>query len=217
MRVVVVGCGRHGAELARTLSMRGHMVTVIDQNQETFGRLGPSPSVQTVTGVGFDRDVLVAAGIQRADGLAAVTGSDEVNVVVARTASQLFHVPRVVARLYDPRKADIYRRLGLHTIAPVSWGVNRIAELLVYAELDVVVSLGNGDVEMIEVSVPTLLTGRSPASLQIPGEVQVTAIRRNGRTFLPDAGAHFEQGDVAYLTVRARSIGRVQAMLSVGQ
>src|SRR4030042_1184683 len=108
MRIIIIGCGRMGSGLAQTLSLRGHAVTVVDRDPQAFERLGPAFKGKTLTGIGFDRDVLLRAGIERADGLAAVTFSDEANVVAARLASNIFHVPRVVARLYDPRKAEIY-------------------------------------------------------------------------------------------------------------
>ncbi len=129
MKLIIIGCGRVGAGLAQALSQRGHAVTVVDKDSLTFERLGSTFKGQTVNGGGFDREVLLQTGIERADGLAAVTGSDEVNIVTARLARQMFRVPRVVARLYDPRKAEVYQRLGLQTINPVTWGINRIAEL----------------------------------------------------------------------------------------
>ena len=103
-----------GSGLAQALGLHGHTVTVVDNDPLAFERLGPNFKGQTVLGVGFDRDVLLKAGIERADCLAAVTASDDANVVAARMASQVFHVPKVIARLYDPRKAEIYKRLGLH-------------------------------------------------------------------------------------------------------
>lgn len=219
MRFVVVGCGRVGAGLARTLALREHDVTVIDSDPDAFARLGAETArarIEMVCGIGFDRDVLVAAGIDRADGLAAVTGSDAVNVVVARSARLVFHIPRVVARLYDPLKAEIYRRLGIHTIAQVSWGVNRLADVLVYSGLGTLMSIGGGEVELVEVDVPPLLAGRPLSSLQIAGEVQVSALRRKEQTFLPAEGTLFAEGDVAYLMVRARSADRLRKMLQVG-
>ncbi len=122
MRIIIIGCGRMGAGLARTLTLRGLTVTVVDSDQAAFERLGPAFSGQTIAGVGFDREVLLKAGIARADGLAAVTSSDDANVVAARLGRQIFRVPRVVARLYDPRKAEIYRRLGIQTISTTAWG-----------------------------------------------------------------------------------------------
>src|SRR5690349_3535005 len=146
MRLIIIGCGRMGAGLAQTLGQHGHKVTVVDADPAAFEQLGPAFTGQTVVGVGFDREVLLQAGIERADGLAAVTASDEANVVAARLARLMFRVPRVVARLYDPRKAEIYRRLDIQTISTTTWGIHRIAELLGYSQLDAIVSLGSGAV-----------------------------------------------------------------------
>ena len=213
MRIIVVGCGRMGAGLAQTLSLQGHAVTVVDSDPAAFERLGPAFKGQTVVGVGFDREVLLQAGIARADCLAAVTASDDANIVAARLASQVFRVPKVVARLYDPRKAEIYRRLGLQTIAPVTWGINRIAELLCYSPLETVLTLGS-DVDLVEAEVPALLVGRTVKELTILGEVHVVAISRGGKTFLPTLGTVFHEGDRLHLVVLATSADRLKALLA---
>lgn len=215
MRIIIIGCGRMGSGLARTLALQGHAVTVVDRDPTAFERLGPAFKGQTVVGVGFDRDVLIKAGIERADGLAAVTESDEANVVAARLASQVFRVPRVVARLYDPRKAEIYRRLGLQTIAPVSWGINRMAEMLSYAPLTTTHSLGAGGVDLVDVEAPPLLVGRMVKELFMTGEIHVVAISRGGQTFLPTLGTVFHEGDVIHLAVSAGSLGRLKAILGL--
>jgi trk system potassium uptake protein TrkA len=215
MRIIVIGCGRMGAGLAQDLSLQGHSVTVVDSDSTAFERLGPVFKGQTIVGVGFDREVLLRAGIQRADGLAAVTVSDEANVVAARMASQVFRVPRVVARLYDPRKAEIYRRLGLQTISPVTWGVHHIAELLCYSPLETVLSLGSGDVELIEAEAPPLLVGRTMNDLMILGEIHVVAVTRGGKTFLPTLGTVFQEGDQLHLAVLATSVNRLKGLLGL--
>ena len=151
MKVIIIGCGRTGAGLAHALTLGGHTVTVIDPDPAAFERLGPSFKGRTLLGIGFDRDILMQAGIERADALAAVTDSDEANVVTARLARQVFKVPRVVAHLYDPRKAEIYRRLGLRTVTPIVWGINRIADILCYSGFDTVVSLGSGAADIVDV------------------------------------------------------------------
>jgi len=215
MRMIVIGCGRVGAGLARTLIQRGYMVTVVDKNPDTFGRLGPTFKGQTIEGIGFDRDVLAEAGIERADGLAAVTSSDEANVVIAQLARQVFRVPRVVARLYDPRQAEIYTRLGLQTIAPVTWGIDRIADLLTHSWLDAVLSLGGGEVDIVEAEVPPLLVGRMVNDLTISGEISVVAIVRNGKAFLPTLGTVFTAGDMVHLAVMSTSAERLNTMLAL--
>lgn len=201
MNILVVGYGRVGARLTATLACRGESVTVVDLLQGALDRL-EQQQVTAVAGDGCDRSVLERAGIERADGLAGVTGSDEVNAVVARLAVTMFRVPRVVARLYDPAKAEIYRRLGIHTIAPVTWGADRLAELLTHSELSPVASLGTGQVEVVDATVPMLLDGRPAGELNIPGEAQVVAITRGGTTFLTGGAATgLEAGDVAHIAV----------------
>ena len=215
MKIIVIGCGRVGAGLAANLTLLGHALTVVDHDPKAFARLGPHFRGRTLTGVGFDRAVLLEAGVESADGLAAVTGSDEANVVVARTARLRFHVPRVVARLYDPRKADIYRRLGLTTVSPVRWGIQRLSESLVLAQLEVVFSVGSGEVELVVVVAPPGMAGRVVGDLNVPGEIQVTALRRQGRTFLPAPGTPIEAGDVAYLAVTPTAAPRLNDMFGL--
>jgi trk system potassium uptake protein TrkA len=213
MRLIIIGCGRMGAGLAHALGQRGHAVTLVDRDPGAFEHLPPAFKGRTLAGVGFDRDVLLQAGVERADGLAAVTASDETNVVAARLARVMFRVPRVVARLYDPRKAEIYRRLGVQTISTTAWGIQRISELLGYSQLDSIASLGSGAVDIVEVTVPQLLVGRPAGDLAVPGEVQVVAISRGGGTFLPGPGARFQDGDMVHLGVLATSIDRLKALL----
>lgn len=213
MQMIVVGCGRMGAGLARQLSMRGDTVTVVDADAAAFDQLGPGFKGRTIAGVGFDREVLLLAGIERADGLAAVTSSDDANVVTARVARQIFRVPRVAARLYDPRKAEIYRRLGIQTISTTAWGISRLVELLCHPRLDAIASLGSGEVDVVETEVPALLVGRSLDAIVVPGEIQVVAISRSGHTFLPMPGAIFQQGDLIHLVVLAKSIERLRSLL----
>lgn len=213
MRILIIGCGRVGAGLAESMMLRRHEVTIVDKDPLAFERLGTAFKGQKVVGIGFDRDVLVRAGIERSDGLAAVTASDEANVVAARMARQIFHVPRVVARLYDPRQAEIYKHLGLQTIAPTSWGINRIADMLLRSEMDVIVSLGSGQVDLVEVEVPHLLVGKSVNELTLWGEIHVVAISRGGKTFLPTLGTAFQEGDFIHLATMSSSMDRLGKLL----
>jgi trk system potassium uptake protein TrkA len=215
MKIIIIGCGRMGAGLTQVLGLRGHTVTVVDKDATAFARLGPHFKGRTVLGIGFDRDVLLEAGIERADGLAAVTASDEANVVAARLASQVFRVPQVVARLYDPAKAEIYRRLGLQTIAPITWGVHRIADLLSHAPFHTIVNLGDGKVAVVETEVPPLLAGRTVENLNVSGEVQVIAITREGKTMMATAGSSFRSGDLLHLAVREDFADRLKEMLGL--
>jgi trk system potassium uptake protein TrkA len=213
VRILVIGCGRTGGGLARALDTAGHTVTVVDHDEAALDRLGPAFRGRGFVGVGFDREVLVRAGIERADGVAAVTGQDEVNAVVARLAGRRFRVPRVVARLHDPRKAQIYRRLSVQVIAPVDWGIQRAAELLTFSDVGELISLGTGQVDLVEVQVPHLLAGRRIDELTAPGEVLPVAVSRAGKTFIPTAGTTMLDGDIVHLAVVAASRARLASLL----
>lgn len=213
MRIIIIGCGRMGAGLVQTLVGRGHTVTVVDRDGTAFERLGTAFNGRRIIGIGFDRDILREAGITRADALAAVTASDEANVVTARVARQVFRVPRVVARVFDPRKAEIYARLGILTISPTTWGTQRIAELLDYSELHVMASLGGGEADLVELHVPHPLVGRTIHELTAPGDMAVVAISRSGKTLLPTPHTQFQAGDLAYLVVLPAANDRLRALL----
>ncbi|MBU6351038.1 MAG: potassium channel family protein [Caldilinea sp.] len=216
MRYLVVGCGRAGSRLAQLLSTQGHRVTVVDKDAEALARVATvaaspdSLSLRTVQGFGLDRGVLVEAGIERADGLAAVTGVDELNVVVARLARRIYQVPRVVARVYEPGKAEVYRRLGITTISPQVWGVDRMAEALVQAQLSPVLSIGSGEVNLVVFEVPPLLDGRAVQAINVPYEIQVTALCRDGHVLLPGPETVVRAGDRLYVALRAHAASRLE-------
>lgn len=215
MKTIVIGCGRLGAGLAQALCRRGVQVAVVDRDPVAFERLGTAFAGETVTGLGFDREVLLRAGIESADALAAVTSSDEVNLVAARLARVAFRVPRVAARIYDPGKEEVCRRLGLPTISHVTWGVSRMMELLCYSQLAALQSLGGGEVELMEVDLPQLLVGKSVQELTLLGEIQVVAITRQGKSMLPTLGTEFRSGDLLHLAVLASSAGRLRRLLGL--
>ena len=215
MKTIIIGCGRIGSGLALKLNQSAHDITVIDQDPLTFKHLGAGFKGKTIAGVGFDRDVLLAAGIERADSLAAVTSNDEANALTARIASQIFGVPRVVSALHEPRKAEIYRRLGLQVFDPMSWGVNRVADLLSFAPVNVAMSIGNGDVDIMEIEIPALLVGRRVGELTIPGEVSVMSISRGNRSLIPVINTVFENRDLVHLAVATASGERLKSLLGL--
>jgi trk system potassium uptake protein TrkA len=212
MRVIILGCGRIGAGLALRLSRGGHAVTVVDPAPAALAHLPAGFRGRNVVGGVLDRRVLGEAEIEGQDALAAVTMSDDVNVVAARLARLVFRVPRVVARVYSPRAAEVYRRLGIQTVCTTTWGINRIAELLSYSEVAPVASLGS-DVDIVDAPVPPLLAGRPVSTIARPGEIQVAAITRGGKTFLPQPGARLEAGDVLHLVVVASATEDLAGML----
>lgn len=214
MQLIILGCGRAGRLLARAAVEEGHGVTVVDQDATAFDGLGSWFTGRRVTGIGFDRDVLLDAGVEHADALAAVTGADSVNVLVCLVARDEFRVPHVVARIYDPRQADVYRRAGITTIAPVSWGVTRITDLLWHTEWRVQLALGDGDVELVEAEIPHRLAGRFVDELNVSGEILVAAVTRAGSALVPFPGMALAEGDRVTCAVRSLSRDRLQAQLA---
>ncbi|MEI7857868.1 MAG: TrkA family potassium uptake protein [Methanomicrobiales archaeon] len=215
MKMVIIGCGRMGDGLVLYLKSSDHSVTVIDNDPSAFERLEPGFRGETISGDALDRDVLIRAGIERADCLAALTSNDNINLVVARLAKEVFRVPKVVARMHDPRKSDIYRRLGVQTVSPVSLGIQRFAELLTFSRLDIVHLLGSGGVGIVESEIPPLLEGRMVNDLAVTGEIQVVAISRGGRTFVPTLVTVFQNGDMIHIAVSAASIDRLKSLMGL--
>jgi trk system potassium uptake protein TrkA len=213
MNVVIMGCGRTGEQLALLMLDQEHHVVVIDQDASALARLPAHPQCQTVRGVGFDRDVLLKAGIEEAETFAATSRSDNANIVAARIAHNVFHVPRVVARLQDPHKVEVYQRLGLVTISPAHWGAQRISELLTHTDLAPVMTFGNGEVTLIAVELPIAFAGRLVRDLTVSGEVNVVAITRSKTAIVPTTGTELQVGDTLHLAVLASAMERVEVLL----
>lgn len=196
MNIIIVGCGRVGVELALSIH-QNHLVTMIDPNPHSFDRLGLHFSGRTVQGEGLDRDTLMRAGIETADALAAVTASDNVNVIVARIARDIFHVQRVVTRVYNPRRQAIYEKLNLQTVSSSSWGAHQIEQLLIHPGLQKMYSAGNnGEVQVYEMTIPNEWKGRKLNEL-VPMEyaIPVTLVR-GGQGILPRENILLELQDI---------------------
>ena len=216
MKVIVMGCGRVGSQVARLLDQRGHQVVVLDHHDAyAAARLGDEFKGRVVHGLGFDREALEQADIKNAEAFVAASSSDNANIVAARIARNLFKVPRVIARMYDPRHAEIYQQLGLMTISGTELGVRRIYEMVTHSDLDAIHKFGRGEVSLIRIEVGFELAGRSPRDLNIPGEVSLVTITRADRAFLPSAGTEFREGDVLHLAVLASAMGRLEQMLGL--
>lgn len=215
MKAIIVGCGKLGSGLALNLIKKGHRVTVIDNNPQAFHLLGKDFKGETVVGVGFDRDILEKAQIRLADAIIACSKSDESNALIGRIARNVYKVPHVISRLYDPRKAEIYRSLGIQTISTTTWGVQRATEMLSYDQLDSVLTIGNSNVELIRIETPALLVGRTVNELTVLGEIQVVAISRENKTFLPTMGSVLQKQDIIYIAVLAASAKRLKSLLGL--
>ena len=213
MHIIVVGCGRVGSELAQHLIADGHSVAVVDRRAEAFGRLGPDFAGETVVGVGFDRDRLVAAGIERADALAAVTSGDNSNILVARVAREAFGVERVAARIYDPRRAEIYERLGIPTIATVQWTTERVMRRLLPESSTPAWVDPTAAVVLVERPVPAHWAGRPATTVEDETTARLVAVGRLGATGLPQPRQALQEGDVIWLAVRAEDVEELDAAL----
>lgn len=216
MKVIVMGCGRVGSQVSIVLARHGHDVTVIDHRDvDAASRLGPEFKGRLISGLGFDRNILIEAGVEQADAFVTASNSDNANLVAARIARNIFKVPRVVARLYDPRRAEIYQRLGLITISTTTWGAERIYELVTHTDLDVVYNFGRGEVSMVAVEVSHTLAGRTIRDLTVPGEFNIISITRNDKAFLPATGTEFREGDVLHIAILSSALPRLEEMLGL--
>jgi trk system potassium uptake protein TrkA len=215
MKIIIMGCGRVGSQVSQLLVTHGHAVTVIDHDANALARLGPDFKGKVVQGLGFDKNVLIEAGVETAEGFIAASSSDNANIVAARIARLIFRVPRVVARLYDPVRAEVYQRLGLTTISSTQWGAQRIVEVVTHSDLDVLQVFGDGGTTLVRVEVPSRLKGYHVAQMNIPGEVLVTAITRDDQTFIPVSGTEFKEGDVMYLAVIPSAMDRLEELLGL--
>jgi trk/ktr system potassium uptake protein len=201
VHVVVVGCGRVGAGLARAVEEQGHTVAVIDRRSSAFVRLGEGFQGRTLVGVGFDRDRLRDAGIEEAGALAAVTNGDNSNILVARVARETFGLQRVVARIYDPRRAAIYERLGIPTIATVQWATERVLARILPDSPTVQWIDPSAKVVLVEREVPVGWAGTPVAELDLPGSARVISLTRLGVGAVPGPDLLCQEGDVVYVAV----------------
>jgi trk system potassium uptake protein TrkA len=216
MKIIVMGCGRVGSQTSLLLAQRGHNVTVIDHRDlDATVRLGPDFKGKVINGLGFDEEVLIRAGIKQADAFIAASSSDNANIVGARIARNIFQVPRVAARLFDPRRAEIYHRLGLKTISTTTMGAERLYEMITHSDLDVMHNFGHGEVSLVAAEVPYNLAGRTVRDLNVPGEFSVVTITRDERAFIPSSGTEFRAGDLLHLVVQSAALARLQDMLGL--
>ncbi len=201
MHIVIMGCGRVGSTLAHMLEARGHSVAVIDQDADAFRRLGSDFTGQTVTGIGFDRDVLVAAGIERANAFAAVSSGDNSNIISARLARETFGVARVVARIYDPKRAEVYERLGIPTVATVRWTADRIFRHIVPDGNHEVWRDPTSAVAIAEVTVHPGWISRPVRVLEEATGARVAYVMRFGIGTLPTPSTLIQDGDQIFMLV----------------
>ncbi|MHB8189613.1 MAG: potassium channel family protein [Ferrimicrobium sp.] len=213
--IIVVGCGRVGSELAIRLQEEGHQITVIDKHREAFRRLPASFDGQTVEGYGFDRDTLDKAGVTTAYALAAVTSGDNSNILTARIARERFEVPHVVARIYDPRRAIIYQRLGIQTVATVTWTTQQVIERIFPERSGIAWSDPSGVLVLIERALPPSWAGKALHSVDLLEKIELIAVVRAGKARFAPASLLGQEGDRLLLLVRHNALENLDLQLEV--
>lgn len=216
MHVIVVGCGRVGSGLAVSLEAQGHSVAVIDRRAEAFRRLAPEFTGARIVGVGFDRDRLLEAGVERAGALASVTNGDNSNIVVARVAREAFKVDRVVARIYDQRRAAIYERLGIPTVATVQWTIDRVLRRILPETASVEWIDPSAKVCLVERVVPDTWAGHALSELELPGRSRLAGFSRLGKGSLAAETVLAQEGDVVWLAISGDAIDEFDRFLNAG-
>ncbi|HET7533075.1 MAG TPA: TrkA family potassium uptake protein [Nocardioidaceae bacterium] len=216
MHVVIMGCGRVGSTLARSLEDRGHTVAVIDSNPDAFRRLGPSFNGTKVTGIGFDQDVLDRAGIEKADAFAAVSSGDNSNIIAARVARETFGIQQVVARIYDPGRAEVYQRLGITTVATVKWTADQVLRRILPAGAEPDFRDPSGTIRLDQVRATEAWIGRRTVDFQLQSGSRIAWIDRLGEGMLPTRESVIQEGDVLHLVMREENADRVYTVFENG-
>jgi trk system potassium uptake protein TrkA len=206
VHVVIAGCGRVGSELATNLDRLGHSVVIIDKKPTSFERLKQDVG-RRIVGFAFDREVLEEAGIREAEAFAAVTSGDNSNILSARVAKEHFRVPHVVARIYDPRRAQIYQRLGIQTVATVRWTTDQILRSLLPDEVPVEYTVDNGEVVVTAVPTPSEVIGKNSTAIDLEGQRRVVAVSRFGVPRVPDKDLTLQDGDILHVAVLRGGLG----------
>jgi len=214
MHYVIMGCGRVGSSLARSLEKRGHTVAIIDINVESFRRLGPSFRGTTVKGVGFDRDVLLEAGIERAAGFAAVSNGDNSNILSARVARETFGVTTVVARIYDPRRAVVYEKLGIPTVATVKWASEQVLAKLIDLGPEYVWRDPSGAVALTRLTYHRSWVGTPISTIQKYLKAPIPALGRFGTAVTTDETTVLQDMDVVYSMIDITQADRCRDLLA---
>ena len=211
MHIVIMGCGRVGSTLAHILEAQGHSVAIIDQDRDAFRKLRSGFKGKRIVGVGFDQDVLREAGIEEADGFAAVSSGDNSNVISARVVRESFGVERVVARIYDPRRAEVYQRLGIPTVATVRWTADQMLRRLLPEGSEPLWRDPTGAVVLAEVAYAQDWVSEKVHALEEAARARVAFVARLGEAILPGPGTVIQEGDVLHVIAAESDLERIAA------
>lgn len=213
MKALIVGCGRLGAELAYRLYQRGHDVSLVDVDESAFTKMPNDFQGRFNEGDALNQDVLRRAGIEKADSIAVVTNSDILNATVGYVAKSYFHVPNVVSRNYDPRYRSIHEAYGLQVVSALSWGAQRIEEMLYHSDVRAVFSAGNGEVEVYEIAIPGGCSGRTVGELLQSEDCAPVSLTRAGKAMLPNMKMVLQTGDVMHVSATLEGVEELRRQL----
>ena len=216
MHFLIMGCGRVGSTLAHILEDRGYSVAVIDQNPEAFRKLRSSYKGSRVTGMGFDRDVLIQAGIEEADAFAAVSSGDNSNIISARVARESFAIARVAARIYDPRRAEVYQRLGIPTVATVRWTADQILRKLLPEGAEPLWRDPTGKIVLAEVAFSDRWLGEKIKAVELATNTRIAFVDRLGEALIPTPATVLQEGDVLHVIAHEDELDRITDLFSLG-
>ncbi len=214
MYVLIIGCGRVGSELAKLLQAEGHNVVVIDKNPKSFQRLGATFNGLTIAGNGFDLDVLKEAGIEKANAVCVVTNGDNTNITTAQIAKKIFKVPKVIARVYDPQRADIYKKLGLDIISGTILLAAMIRDKIIESSFSSFL-IESGELGVLEVEINENLSGKKISQINMPDEFQVVTLIKKKKTIIPRPDTTVDMGDRLMGVVKTQSLKKVKEFLKI--
>jgi trk system potassium uptake protein len=214
VHIVIMGCGRVGSTLAHILEDKGHTVAIIDQSPEAFRRLRGGFKGRRITGFGFDRDVLVEAGIEHASAFVAVSSGDNSNIISARVARETFGVENVVARIYDPRRAEVYQRLGIPTVATVRWTADQMIRRLLPEGVSSLWRDPTGEVVLAEVQTDPKWIGAKVSALEEAAKTRVAFLSRMGEALVPTGDTVIQDGDVVHVMAASADMERINDAVS---
>ena len=214
MHIVIMGCGRVGSTIAHILEDRDNSIAIIDRDPEAFRRLRSAFKGDKITGIGFDRAVLIQAGIERADAFAAVSSGDNSNIIAARVARETFGVQRVAARIYDPRRAEVYERLGIPTVATVRWTADQMLRKLLPEGAEPLWRDPTGKIVLAEVAFSPRWIGEQVKALETRTQTRIAFVDRLGQAFVPDGGTVLQEGDVVHIVAKESDMDRIAAVFA---
>jgi trk system potassium uptake protein len=211
VHIVIMGCGRVGSTLAHILEDRDNTIAIIDKDPEAFRKLRSGFKGKRVTGIGFDRAVLIQAGIERADAFAAVSSGDNSNIIAARVVRETFGVERVAARIYDSRRAEVYERLGIPSVATVRWTADQMLRKLLPEGSEPLWRDPTGKIVLAELAFSPAWIGEQVKSVEARTMTRIAFVDRLGQAFVPDAGTVLQEGDVIHVIAREGDLDRIAA------